>query len=449
MKKIFIVLILVLAAGCSLVPQFHRPEMKMPEHWRDEKSAAVTDLTNWWRNFKNPELSALEQQALLQNLDLQAARARIDQARAARKIVGGALFPQADVSASAARTGGSSATHRSTGSAGANISYELDLFGANRAAKIAAEAGVESSLFDRQALVLIVSADVAETYAGALALRGRIYVAEQGRANAQRTLDILQARFNAGATSALEVEQQKTALANVDASIAAFENSLSVTMDALAVLLGENPQSFKIIFHSLGDLEVPTIAPGQPSALLERRPDIREAEAELVAANADIGVARAAFFPSINLGLAGSISKTPLSNPATTALSLASSLSAPLFRGGSLQGGLEKSKARENELAENYRHTVLTAFQEVEDALAAVKSADKRRIAYTDAVRSADKAYGIATLQFKAGAVDYTSLLDSERSLLSAKDNLVSANLDRLTAVIGLYKALGGGWAAR
>ncbi len=448
MKKVFILLALVFAAACSPVPEFHRPDMALPDSWREEKAAAM-DLANWWQLFKSPELAALQEKALQQNLDLRAALDRVEQAKAAEAIVGATFFPQAAISGGISgerKRTSDTTTHSSAASGGVDVSYELDLFGANHASRAAAEAGVESSLFDSEALALVVSSDVAQTYAGALALKGRLHVAQQSRENTRKTLDILEARFKAGATSALEVEQQKTELANADAGIAALENSLSVTVDALAVLLGETPQTFKISADSLGDITIPAITPAQPSSLLERRPDIRRAEADLVAANADIGVARAAFFPSVNLGLTAALSVSPLSGPATSALSLASSLSSPLFKGGSLQAGLEKSEARRNELAENYRHAVLTSFQETEDALAAMKNSRKRWKAYTNAVLSAEKAYHLADLRFKAGAVDYMTLLDSQRSLLSAKDNLISANLERMNAGINLYKALGGGW---
>ena len=451
MKKIMALLILALTAACSLTPAYQRPALKVPDQWREGK-AVRTDLTDWWFHFKSPELIDLEGKALKQNLDLRAARARIDQAKASEKIVNSVFFPQADLAGgftgNLKKVGGGSISYTPGVSASVDVSYELDLFGANRASSEAAHANFVSSLFDREALMLVISSEVAQTYADVLALKGRIYVAQQNRDLVKKTLDILQVRFKAGAIAALDVEQEKTELSNADASISALENNLTVAMDALAVLMGEAPQTFKISASSLGELEVPSIAPGQPSELLQRRPDIHKAEADLIAANADIGVARAAFFPSVNLGIVPSITASPLANPATTALSLVSSLSAPLFRGGSLEGGVELSEARKSELAENYRHTVLTAFQEVEDALAATKAAEKRRKSYTDAVRSADKAYTLAYQQFKAGAVDYLTLLVSERSLLTAKDNLVSANLDRLTAVVALYKALGGGWRA-
>lgn len=450
MKNIYILLTLVSMTACSLAPSYQRPAMPGADKWRQEKSATVTDLSRWWEKFNSIELLALENRALQQNLDLRAALARIDQARAEAKIVGADLYPQAGlvagVSGTQSKTAGRSTRYVSSASGGLDISYELDLFGAYRASREAAVAGVTSSIFDHKALALVVSADVAKAYAGILTLKGRVYLAESSRKTLVKTLDIIRARLEAGAASALEIEQQKTEIANADAGIASLRNGLAIVQDTLAVLLGEVPQGFKIRENSLGNLNVPEIAPGQPSSLLERRPDIRKAEAYLIAANANIGVARAAFFPSINLGLAPSIAVSPLASPAVSALQISSSLTKPLFSSGAISANVAKSKARERELTENYRKTVLTAFLEVEGALAAIQNTAKRRAAYLEAVRSAGKLYNITEQQFKAGAIDYTTLLVSERSLLAAKDNLVVVNLERLTAAVDLYKALGGGW---
>lgn len=449
----YILSLVLLSAACSQVPDFHKPEVNSPAQWTDQSHAAiVSDLTGWWQKFKSNELLAIEGRALQQNLDLAAAQARIDQARAAETVAASALFPQADLSTSLSKgvshVAGGKTSRSSSVSAGLNISYDADLFGGNRAARTAAAATVAGSIFDRESIALSVSADVAKTYADILALEGRVYIAQENRKTLSKTLDILKARFKAGAASGLDLEQQKTEVANADASIAALQSNVTTSRDALAVLLGMAPQELKIKTGSLSDLAVPSISPGQPSQLLQRRPDIKEAEAKLIAANANIGVARAALFPDINLGLAPSIAAAPIANPAVTALQLAASASMPLFNAGRLDAGVRSSEARERELAETYRKTVLTAFQEVEDALAAVKAADKRRKYYAEALTSATRAYDIAAQQFKAGAIDYTSLLVSERTLLSAKDNSISASLDRLTAAIDLYKALGGGWQA-
>lgn len=450
MKKFLIFTAIFLLPACSQVPEFQRPAMSVPEQWRGEKTSAGEDLINWWAKLKSPELTMLEEKVLKQNLDLKAARYRIDQAKAAQGVTNAVFFPQLEatggVSGSRSKIGGASATHTSKANGGVNISYALDLFGANRAVSTAADAEVAGSVFDKEALALVVSSQVAQTYAGALALKGRIFVARQSQSNLAKNLTILKARFAVGAVSIVDVEQQTMAIANSDAAIAALENNLTATVNALAVLTGEMPQQFEVSATSLSDMTVPSVAAGQPSFLLERRPDIRKAEADLIAANADIGAARAAFFPTVDLGAGAALSVSPFSSPATTALSIAGSFAAPLFKGGSLQSGLDKTVARKNELAEQYRQTVLVAFQEVEDALSTVKAAELRRKSYSESFVSADKAYRLIDQRFKAGAIDLTLLLNAERDVLAAKENLIAANLERLNAAIGLYQALGGGW---
>ncbi len=449
MKKALSFLSVLILAGCSFIPLYHRPAVQTPA-WRGAQAAQATNLAHWWQRFNNPELERLEKMALAQNLDIAAAAARIRQARADEAIAAAALFPQADLSGNASatpsKTAGQSTKYLSAASGSMSVSYELDLFGANRAAAASARASVQSSVFARRTIALATAASVADAYANVLTLRGRLSVAESTRNSLQKTLRLIELRFKAGASSALEVEQQKTEVANANATIFALQDSYAVALDGLAVLVGEPPQTFQVKADSLSSLHIPEIAPGQPSTLLERRPDIRQAEEDLIASNADIGVARAAFFPSVNIGLAPSITVSPLFSPATASLALTSALSAPLFKGGGLEAGLAKSRAREKELAADYLKTVLTAFQETEDALANLKSAKKTERSYTDAVRSATKAYNLAEKQFKAGAIDYPTLLISQRSLYAAKDNLIAAELGRFTAAVSLYKAVGGAW---
>jgi NodT family efflux transporter outer membrane factor (OMF) lipoprotein len=212
------------------------------------------------------------------------------------------------------------------------------------------------------------------------------------------------------------------------------------------VLLGKPPRTIEIKAGKLDSLNVPVVAAGQPSDLLQRRPDIRAAEADLAAANANIGIARAAFFPSINLGTGVSIAASPISGGASTAASLAGSLAAPIFEGGRLEANLEATRARRTELVEDYRKTVLTGFREVEDALAAVKGAEARRKALETALKEARTSYRLSRQQYDAGAVDFQTLLDSQRSLFSAQDSYAQSRLAMLLAAVDLYKALGGGW---
>lgn len=437
----------VLLTGCSLSPDYTRPAINTPAAWSIEQQQEETRITaDWWRGFDSEELNALMMDALERNHDLRASLARIEQARAALKISGASLWPSADASGGASRTRSDPANGRTTTNnawrAGAGISYELDLFGANRAGVDAAQAQYLGSQFDQQALALVVMGDVAKGYFSVLNLRERLNIAQENRKNAREVMGIVQARFDAGAASALVVAQQKTALANNDASVAALENQIKIAENALSVLLGEAPQQRIFGGSSLKNIPTPVIAPGQPSTLLERRPDIRSAEASLLAANANIGAARAAFFPSINIGLDAAITGDPVS----TTIGLASSLLVPIFQGGRLEGGVEQATARQAELTENYRKTVLVSFREVEDALSTARAADERQIAYGKATREAQKAYDLSLQLYRAGSIDFQTLLDTQNNLLSAQDSYASIRLEMLSAAIDLYMALGGGW---
>jgi NodT family efflux transporter outer membrane factor (OMF) lipoprotein len=314
------------------------------------------------------------------------------------------------------------------------------LFGRNRSDAQAADYHAEASAYDRDALAIIVAADTARRYFEILAFKDRLKTARVNLSNAEEVARIVDARFNEGRVSGLEAAQQRTALANTQAALASVESQLAASESALAVLLARAPQEFDVAAQSLNGISGPAIAPALPARLIEQRPDIRRDEAELKAANADIGAARAAFFPGLTLSADAAL----LGSPSGAATSLAASLLAPIFRGGALTGGLEFANARQKELAENYRKTVLTSFKEVEDALAAVKAADERQKQFGIAAAQAANAYAIARARFEEGATDFQTLLDTQSAQLQADDNFTQARLERLTAAIALYKALGG-----
>ncbi len=447
-------LIAILLSGCSLGPAYKRPVTEMPAAWKQDAAKEERIAPDWWKTFGSAELNDFMGKALLQNNDLRAALHRIEQARASARIAGSTLLPAVDASAgaSASRTksneSGIKAENDNSWNAGLNVSYELDLFGANRATVEAAEADVAGSIYDRQALGLVVMGDVADTYFLTLNLRERTSIAEQNLANARDVLKIVEARFNAGATSALEVAQEKTVLASNEASLAAIRRQEANAENALAVLLGTPPQSLKVNAVSLQNLTIPVVSPSQPAALLQRRPDIRAAEASLMAANADVRAARAAFFPTINIGAGLSILASPMSAPVTTAVDAASSLLAPIFTGGRLSGQLELNKARQAELLENYRKAILVALQEVEDGLVAVKAAQAREASLSEGVTQARKSYDLSRQLYKSGAIDFQTLLNAQDSLLQTEDTYATVRLEMLQASVDLYKALGGGWQA-
>ncbi len=452
MKKIILTsLVTVLLSGCAMTPDYQRPEIAMPAEWSQSGNGTAQMARAWWESFGNPELNQLMATALDQNLDIKAALHRVEQSRATLRISGASLLPSLDTTASTGRTRTNPASGRTTDTTsirgGLGISYELDLFGANSAGVESADASYVGSQFDRDAVALVVMGDVASAYFNLLDARQRLSIADENLKNARDVLKIVDARYNAGTVSALDLAQQESSLAIAEAARATTAQNVSVSENALAVLLGQVPQSLEIKNDTLKNIVVPEIDPGQPSSLLGRRPDIRKSEMDLIAANANIGVARAALFPSITLGLDGSILTTGLGDPATTALGLAAALAAPIFNGGRIEGGIEQATARQAELAENYRKTILVSLQEVENALTAEKTAERREDLLARAEQESRKAYTYARQQYDAGVIDFQALLDTQNTLLSAEDSHAQARNERLQASIDLFMALGGGWS--
>ncbi len=443
-----------LVSSCSLTPDYERPGVETPSAWSNG-SGATTDTPrlafDWWKSFDSDELNQLMTDGLNNNLDLKASYQRIEQARAAVQVSRARLLPSIDASANVSKDnrihGEKPANNGDTNlSAGLDISYELDLFGANRAAMEASKANFLGTKYEHDALALVVMGDISQTYFNILSARERQAISEQNLKNAQEVLRIVQARYDAGAASGLEVAQQKSSLASFEAALASIQQDVSINENALAILLGKPPQTVKVEKIDLSNLTVPVIAPEQPSELITRRPDIAAAEADLIAANANIGAARAACFPSVSIGAGLAAAASPISSPVTLGLSTASSVLAPIFEGGSLMGNLASSKARQAELVEIYRKTVLVAFQEVEDAIAAEKAAAKREEAFKVAMDEGQKAYDISMARYKAGSIDFQTVIDAQLTLLVAQQNYSVSHNDRLAAAITLFKALGGGW---
>lgn len=434
----------LLLSGCSLTPDFLKPDMRIPESWREAPDNAASHKipSAWWKGYGSAELDRLAQQALLQNTDLRAGLARIEQARAGVRGAGASLLPGVDASGGAARSDGNDRSAENSYRGQVGVSYEVDLWGRNRAGVSAAEARAEATRFDYDTLSIVTAADTAQSYFDLLSLRARLRIAQGNLESLREVARIVEARFREGRVSQLEASQQRTELAGAEAQQAALMRDVKAALNRLAVLTGEPPQTFLASGDTLAGLTVPQLAPGLPSELLAQRPDIAAAEANLRAANADIGAARAAFFPRLTLGA----DLTGLASPAGWASTLAASLLGPIFSGGALEAELDRTQARRMELVENYRRAVLVAFQETEDALASTQSAALREVQFTIAAKEAATAYGISRQRFDAGAIDFQTLLDTQRSKLQADDQLVRARLESLSASVMLHKALGGGW---
>ncbi|MCE3233351.1 MAG: efflux system, outer rane lipoprotein CmeC [Rickettsiaceae bacterium] len=449
MKKLLLASTILLNA-CNLTPPYSRPVPTVPEKWSDANIATQGENQNttpFWEQINDKELQFIIATSLKQNLDIESALQRIEQARAEAKIAGANLVPTADASFGANRSfdksSGGDYSQSSSLWGGLALNYEVDLWQRNRAGAKAAAFRVESSHFDHDAVTISTVSDIIINYAQLITLQKRIEVAKKALENAQAILKIIETRFAEGSNSSLEVAQQKTSIYGFRATITSLERQYSASRNALAILNGAAPQQFVVKHENnkLPELPAPSLTP--PSSLLTNRPDIRSAEAGLMANNADIGAARAAFYPSITLGVNAAAVASSFSNPAATALELSSSILAPIFSGGRLRGNLEKITARQKELAAQYQKIILVSFQETENALSSLKAARLQNKTYTSANIEANKAYRIAKERFDSGSIDFLNLLDSQRTLLQAEDNMVQGNFDEFSATIQLYKAMG------
>ncbi|MCC6839456.1 MAG: efflux transporter outer membrane subunit [Flavobacteriales bacterium] len=444
-------------AGCSLVPEASPPEVASPPAYANAQQAGLTAASlaeagltdSWWTGFGSPDLDRLMAAARAGNLDIKAALARIAQARAQVRGAEAGLYPTFDASGSAGRSGNAADPDSNSYRGNLQVGYELDLWGRVAAGVTAAEAGAQATALDAVALDLVLQGDVATTYFTYLALGERLRVAEENLAIARGTLALVQEQAAAGAVSGLELAQQRQQVAAISAQIPDLEGQRRQAVNALALLAGTTTAALGAPGGALAEVAVPQIQPGVPSDLLLRRPDLRGAEAELVAANANIGAARAAFLPSIALTAEGGIASNLLNallRPESLLYSLAASLVAPIFDGGAREADLEVARARYEELVYLYQQSALTAFREVEDALVDQETQALSEAALVESERQARQAYNLAALQYREGAIDLLTLLDAQRTLLSAQDSLVQARLSRLSAAVALAKALGGGW---
>lgn len=446
-------LALLLLAACDLGPDYQRPDIAAPATWSTAADAAPAwPSADWWQGFASPRLNQLETQARGANDDLAAAIARVRQADAQARIAGAPLLPSLDGGFSATRARAAGAAGYGTGNDFnplLSASYELDFWGKNRAALHAAEATADASRYDRATVELTVMSSVAGTYFQSLELRERLQIAQGNYDAASSLLDGLRKQQQAGLVTALDGAQQATATATLYAAIPPLQQQLRQSQDALAILVGAMPESLDLGPATLGDLAHPLVQPGLPSELLARRPDVANAEAQLIAANANIAVARAAFFPSISLTASGGYESSDLSrlfNPGSAVFSLAGALTQPIFEGGKLQGQSELAKAQYGELLADYHKAVISAFGNVEDALSGLRQAAEQEKRQQDATDAAQHAYEFAQAQLHAGTINVLTLLNTEGALFTARDALAQARFAHLQALVNLYNALGGGW---
>jgi len=455
-RRLAATLTALVLAGCAVTSPPPPRGIDMPAAWTEPAPADVQPLVlDWWKAFGSEELSGLVAQALAGNPDLAIAAERIRQAEALLRIAGATLFPTLDLDAGTAQTGsrprgGPTTTGKSTDVA-LTASYELDLWGRNASIARSADESLQATRFDYQTARLTLVASVATTYFEVRSLRGRLAIARETVAIAERILAVVSSRARYGAASQLDLAQQQTAVFQARALIPPLELAERQTLNALAVLVGRPPEGFAVAGAAVAELPVPGVAPALPADVLVRRPDIAAAEAQLAAANADVAAARAALLPSIRLtGSAGLASDALLSigSSPTLIYAVAASLAQPIFEGGRLLGQVDFAASRERELVENYRRSILAALTDVENALVAANRTAVQESLQTQVRESAQRTLRLAEIRYREGVSDLLSVLDAQRTLFQAQDQLAQIRLARLDAAVALYRALGGGWEA-
>ncbi len=441
-------------SGCA-EPSIERPDesVPVPVDWNQSVDVAATPTkypdVQWWSAFGSQELERLVAEAEANNPDLAAAAFRIAQASAEARSARSALYPSLTGTASAGRNMGRNSAPTHPLSLGLEASYELDIWGENRATVDAAVASRVASEFDREAVALSLVAEVATTYLQYLSLIDRIATAQEVLDVSRQVLAAIQTEARLGTLSGLEVAQQEVIVATLEAVIPPLELQRDQTLNALAALLGTTSGQLSLSGTTLDGIVVPAVAPGLPSDLLVRRPDLRAAETEIRAASANLEAAHAAMYPNIELtgstGLA-SAALNSLFSPAGFFATLAAGIAQPLFDAGELEAQQDVAAAEEAIAIENYRAAVLSAFQDVEDALAAVRYLREEAEIQERAVTVARRAYELAVLQYQVGATDYANLMNAQRDLATQLDEQRQTHFDRLAVTVDLFSALGGGW---
>jgi NodT family efflux transporter outer membrane factor (OMF) lipoprotein len=450
-----------LLAGCVVGPDYRTPILPMPANWSGQKPAQAAQpaqLSKWWQRLRDPELNSLVEEAVAGNLDVATARAKIREARASYRQSAGTLFPSADGSASATRNKTAAATSGGTASdvysqyqSGFDASWELDLFGANRRGVEAARYGVDASQENLRSTLLTLVGDVGSYYAQARGYQARIALARRSAASQRQTAELTRTMAQAGTATAADVAKAMGQAASTEAAVPTLEASYAEAVHRLSVLTGKPPAALNERLKRGAPIPAPKlpIPTGIPADILLSRPDVRMAERQYAQYTAKVGQAEAARYPSVSL--TGNISTTAyqlgdLGKNSSIGWSFGPTLSVPLFNGGQLKAAVEVAQAQRDQYFIAYRASVLSALEDVENALVSLAQ-ERIRIGK---LASSAKSYGDAArlegTLYKAGETSLLDVLDAQRSLYSAEDSLLQSRVLLATNYIALNKALGGGW---
>ena len=464
MKKRALFMMAVITAalviGCKVGPNYHRPIVQPPTAYRDlsenpqlqAQAASYADLP-WWQVFQDPQLQELIRTALKQNYDLQLATERINAARAQVAVTRSSLFPQVQGNGNfAGGKEGNFQTNFNFLTLTADAAFQLDLFGKLRRATEASRAQLLATEDARQTVILTLVSDIASDYFALLQLDLQLQITRETVKTQQDSVKLTTFRVEHGVATKLDVLQAQQVLDSANATIPDLERQIAQEENAISILLGNYPQAVPRGRPLVDQPLPPDVPPGLPSALIERRPDIREAEQNLVAANAEIGVAKAEFFPQIALTGSGGGSfgrSSAFSGLMSSQLGIWAygvQVTQPLFTGGALTGNLKLAKSQHEQALISYRQAIQRAFGDVSDALIGYEKFHQVRVRQENTVADLQESVRLSNMRYKGGTTTYLEVLDGQRSLFSAELTLAQARGIEYQSLVQLYRALGGGW---
>jgi multidrug efflux system outer membrane protein len=459
MKRSFILLTSLIAlVSCAVGPDYKRPVVDIPPDWRWKKAEPRDDQSKgpWWEMYNDVTLNELEERAIISNQELKAAVARVEQSRAIARISEADFFPDLSTnpswtrSRSSGNSGGLSQSRTSNQfSVPFDLTYEVDLWGKVRRGFESAQNEFLASAADYQNILFSLQANVATTYFQLRSTEREIKILEEALKIRSRSVEIFKARAESGYGSDLDLTRAQGEYSTAEGDLSDAKNRRAQYQNALAVLIGKPTSNFEISMEDI-DFSPPVVSAGLPSELLERRPDVAQAERLLAARNAEIGIAYAAFFPSLRLTAGAGVQSVDLKDLfewESRVWSFSPSVSLPIFSGGRYSADLKRARAAYDEAVAIYRQSVLVAFQEVDDTLAATQFLDAQAHSLDDAVASSRKASELSTARFTNGLVDYLDVIDAERSRLQNELLAVRVDTQRMLNSVLLVKAIGGGWS--
>jgi outer membrane protein, multidrug efflux system len=457
MRKAVVLLIVLAAAGCAVGPDYKRPVVDSPQSFRFEpKEAADTANTEWWKQFNDPVLDGLIAEALANNKSVKIAAANIAQAQGLLMTTRSGFYPQVGYGGTASRqhlseNGGVSPPLKNPFSnyeLFGNASWEIDLWGRIRRLSEAARANLLASGEARRGVILSLVAQVASAYIQLRALDAQLLIARRTLATYEESVKIFDLQFRYGLIPQLNLEQARSQYETAAAAIPQIENQIAVTENAISILLGRNPGPIPR-GRTIAELTMPPVPAGLPSQLLERRPDILQAEQNLIAANAQIGAAKALYYPRISLtGLFGTLSSDmdKLFRGPSTVWNYAGTFTGPIFTAGAIRGQVNQAEAGQQAALTAYQQAIQNAFADVENSLVSRQKLGEQLAAEQKRVTAYQEYTRLAWLQYNGGYTPYLNVLYAEAQLFPAELNVVQVRANAFSALTNIYKAMGGGW---